>query len=203
MKMISEKRTVLAAQKRAVELLEAELNGMEAILALIPQTPLASTSKSSAPADPQGVVPVARSNGGRQPGAISNKWKRHLLALDEAKALFSLDDVIELVAERESRLMRPSEVKRIFEKYVEQGHVEEREDFYTVPEATVQKFRAALRDTGDDMPDEDEAASTAAKKEDAAPKQPEPAGYDLDDDIPFDPPVPKRGGYDLDDDIPF
>lgn len=196
MKVISEKREALASQRRAVEILEAEIRGMEAALALFPTEPVVHR-------DVKPANLLTRSSGGRQPGAISNRWKRHLLALDDAKTIFSLEDVIELVAEREKRFMRPSEVKRIFDKYVEQGHVEETDELYTVPDLTVQKFKAALRDAGDDVQDEDEAASVAAEKDKAGPKQSEPIGYDLDDDIPFEPTAPRRQGYNMDDDIPF
>lgn len=201
MKMVSEKRAALAAQRRAVELLEAELTGMEAILALIPQTPL-PTPKGFEAAD-RVIGVVASRSGGRQPGAISNKWKRHLLALDESKATFNLEDIIELVAEREGRNMRPSEVKRIFDKYVEQGHVNESADMYMVPESTIHKFRAALRDAGEDFVDEDEPRAESSSRGDGSDKQQTTGGYDLDDDIPIETSPPKRGGYDLDDDIPF
>ncbi|MET3410279.1 hypothetical protein [Methylobacterium sp. 1030] len=201
MKMVSEKRAALVAQRRAVELLEAELSGMEAILAMIPQTPLSSGKGSETEDRAIGVV-VSRS-GGRQPGAISNKWKRHLLALDENKAAFNLEDIIELVAEREGRNMRPSEVKRIFDKYVDQGHVTEADDMYMVPDSTIHKFKAALREAGADLSDEDDSVIGPVSKNDSEDKQQPTSGYDVDDDIPFEAPASKRGGYDLDDDIPF
>ena len=202
-KIVAEKREVLAAQKHAVELLEAEIRGMELILAMIPQTPLAS-AKQYIPGSLETPFAMPRSNVGRQPGAISSKWKRHLLALNEAQSEFSLEDIIELVSEREGRTMRPSEVKRIFDKYVEQGHVEENANLYVMPESTVQKFKSALREAGDDLSDDEEAAATTTSKKDKLSAMPsEKNGYELDDDITYDSVKSQRKSYHLDDDIPF
>lgn len=200
--MVSEKRAALASQRRAIELLEAELKGMESILALIPQTPLPA-GEPSAVLSHSANGGGARPSGGRQPGAISNKWKRHLLALDDAKIEFGLDDIIEIVADREGRNMRPSEVKRIFDKYVEQGHVVESETGYFIPNNVVQRFKASLKDAGDDITDEEDAALGNAKANHDTESLNSKTVRDLDDDIQLPITKSSTAPLDLDDDIPF
>lgn len=169
------KRAEASAKQREAELLEAEARGLRSALdALIQMKPPQSdfigpraqsvvkksvTSHSSTDAQ-------RRSNPGRQPGSISNKWKKHLIELSEVNDIFSKEDVARLVYEREDRLMKPSEVQRLFENFSKYNHVRFVDDgLYVVPEEAISKFRATLRDENPFTEDDNESADDVASSQ--------------------------------------
>lgn len=205
--VLDRKRAQIAAKRHELELLEAEMRGMEEMAALFPRAEPTLYPQGNlripttiGPHQPSG----ARSSGGRQPGAISNKWKRHLLVLSES-GRFSGEDVASVVEEREGRIMRPSEVKRLFEKYVDQGHVRLiSPDLYEVPSQTANKFRISLQHEPEDNNDgEDQIDVPSPEAVIQSQSKIRSVNFDLDDISEQRPTTSDTSKYDMDDDIPF
>lgn len=125
---ILEQQRALVAQLRArfdkarTELEQAQmaLQGMERIVEALPTRRRSPTVHSDVKPD------LARQVGsaGRQPGAISMRWRTILNALHRDGKPFPPVRVAEVVKELEGRVMKPSEAKRILEGYVEHGYVQ-------------------------------------------------------------------------------
>lgn len=125
---ILEQQRALVAQLRArfdkarTELEQAQmaLQGMERIVEALP------TRRRSASIHADVKPDIARQVGsaGRQPGAISMRWRAILNALHRDGKPFPPVRVAEVVKELEGRVMKPSEAKRILEGYVEHGYVQ-------------------------------------------------------------------------------
>jgi hypothetical protein len=139
---IASRRKKIAEWRRNIELAEAELRGFEQARKFI--APSSNGSNVSAERDRlSGTEDQAeRRRSGRQPGAISSRWKTVLANLHGTT--FSPDDVIDTVYRLEGRRMKPTEVRRMFEGYAEHGFVEILEgDQYLVTDHAFQKLALA------------------------------------------------------------
>lgn len=170
--LLEAKQAQAEAKRREAELLDAEARGLQAALdALRQSTSVLNTVVGSHVAFQvkRAFVPHTSSSGhrrtsaGRQPGSVSNKWKRHLLDLRDIGDVFSKEDVARLVLDREQRVMKPSEIQRLFENFSRYGHVKIiDEGMYVIPEEAAFKFRATVRDEIDLAEDTDESEEIAS-----------------------------------------
>ena len=80
--------------------------------------------------------------GGRQPGSITKSWRRVLGSLLMREGdWFDANDVVNVVLNLERREIRPSEVRRIFKNYEENGYVETSDKGqFRITEEAVTKF---------------------------------------------------------------
>ncbi len=163
------KQAQAQAKRREADLLEAEARGLrQALEALrreqeeeVSERPLMQQSPNAQ------IEKLRKANPGRQPGAISTKWKRHLIVLHDKEELFDDDSVAQLVLEIEDRVMKPSEVKRLFENFIRYGHVKIDDDnFYYVPETVIQKFKSSLRGESEGGALEDQVQRSSDKESD-------------------------------------
>jgi hypothetical protein len=106
------------AQLRAL-LTEAEgiLKGMELLYSVTGPTKRRSAAITSQASQ------SGSSSGGRQPGAISQRWRLILNALYNREEGFNPQDTADLVLEIEKRVMKPSEARRILEGYEGYGYI--------------------------------------------------------------------------------
>lgn len=69
-------------------------------------------------------APGAHRRGGKPAGAISQRWRGNFAEIIRRFGMtFTTDNVIEVVREREDRVMRSSEVKRLFEGNITHGYL--------------------------------------------------------------------------------
>lgn len=86
---------------------------------------------------------------GRQPGAISKKWRMNFAALIRRGNRFDDDMVVETVRKLEGRDMRRSEVRRLFENHQANGLVAFNDDgTYSVTQHAIDKFDLGRNDEG-------------------------------------------------------
>lgn len=135
---IADLRNQLAQLERKAELLRAELRGLERAQRYIVRiTPSQSVAAFLNAHKPQRTEPV---RGGRQPGAISNRWKIILASLMDGA--FDEGAVAQAIEAIEGRKIKRSEVKRQFEAYIEHGYLERAErGMYRVTPSARQKLR--------------------------------------------------------------
>lgn len=121
---------IIDAQRALVARLQAELDqariqleGMEKIFGALPIRRRSPTTTTTTTVTRKADTPAQGSPGGRQPGAISMRWRTILNALHREGKPFSPQRATEIVKELEGRLMKPSEAKRILEGYLEHGYV--------------------------------------------------------------------------------
>lgn len=138
--LLSDKRSKISDLERALETERAELRGMEA---------LASALGSGAKTYIARTLPNNRTSNsgkmggsGRKPGAISKRWRavlKTLYTIDQG--WFSAETVVATVSILERRDIRPAEVRRIFDGYIQHGYVVKNDEgLYRVSEQAVQKF---------------------------------------------------------------
>lgn len=164
-------RSSIEEWRRKIELAEAELRGLERAAKYMPAHPATEPVKSKR----------TSRRGGRQPGAISNRWKAVLGELTDG--LFDEDTVVNVVFELESRKIKPTEVRRIFEGYIEHGYIEIGPDnLFRVTDYAVQKLDLK-KDEGPDAAGPTTDGSVAersnapdSKSGGAAPEKPAPVG---------------------------
>lgn len=134
---------IIDAQRALVARLQAELDqariqleGMEKIFGALPSRRRSPTTTTTTTSTRKGDAPQPTS-GGRQPGAISMRWRNILNVLHRDGEPFSPARAIEVVKELENRVMKPSEAKRILEGYLEHGYVKKAgwSDFEVTEEA--------------------------------------------------------------------
>ncbi len=126
----------IAEYKRHVELLEAERKGMLAARRYL-------TGAASTPARPAPIAqispPPSSGRGGRQPGAISQRWQAVLGDLYDYE--FDAAAVAKAVLKLEGRVIKPAEVKRLFDGYIEHGLVGRTDGgLYFVTDAAAAKY---------------------------------------------------------------
>lgn len=120
--------------------------------------------------------------GGRQPGSITKAWRRVLGSLVMREGdWFDANDVVKVVGNLESREIRPSEVRRIFKKYEENGYVETNDSgHFRITDEAVAKFGLGNEPQTSAAADENEEAGGAvADPSDAS-------GPDADTSEPLD-----------------
>ncbi|WP_066807139.1 hypothetical protein [Sphingomonas asaccharolytica] len=161
--IIAAKRADIAARERALELDKAELAGMEKMLHLFGPVPRAIVGPVRAAVRPQsyggGDVKPA---GGRQRGAISQRWRRVLehVILGEAEWV---DPVryVPIIKRLENRETTAAQVRRILDGYAAQGFIEANDEgLYRVTEMARAKFGLGERSAFDAL-NENGAADAA------------------------------------------
>jgi len=138
--LIAAKEASIAAREQQLALDKAELAGMKAVADLIPVGRLLAAK--SVVRMPRAFANDGKPSGGRQPGAISQRWRTVLenviLCEDEWSAPETFVTVIKRLEGRETT---PSQVRRILDGYVENGFVEMNSaGKYRVTETARQKF---------------------------------------------------------------
>jgi hypothetical protein len=129
----------LDAQRRLIAELRAQLEREELILEgmqrMVAFTGVRRREVSGYPSTP------STSTRGRQPGAISQRWRDILRELVLAGNRFGDELVVATVSRLEQRDMRRSEVRRLFEAHRANGIVEFNEDgSYSVTQKGIEKF---------------------------------------------------------------
>lgn len=182
--IIEHQRGLVARLQSQLAQAQTELAGMEKIFGALP-TRRRSPSQAVVVSSRKQDVPKANSQGGRQPGAISMRWRTILNALHRDGKPFTAARVAEVVKEIEDRIMKPSEARRILEGYVDYGYVRKAgwEDFEVTDEAAERfDFRGA-----DDF---DALLSDAAPTTDSGESTPA-----MDPVFPTIPATPKPHGW--------
>jgi hypothetical protein len=130
----------IAKVEREAELLHAELRGMLVAKKYLEGSAVRAAGAVVASGAARAANAVTR-RGGRQPGAISDRWKEILSALYQLDAWFDESAVVNTVFELDNRHIKPTEVRRIFTGYVEHGYIEKGDrDLYRVTEEAAAKF---------------------------------------------------------------
>ncbi len=164
--LLGDKRTKIATLERALETERAELRGMEALASAINSGVKTHAGRAFrvGPLE-SGTKPKGS---GRQPGAISKRWRfvlETLLLLESD--WFPAETVVETVRALEQREIRPAEVRRIFDGYIEHGYVvKDDAGLYRVSDQAAEKFGLART-----SPKENEAPSSYL------PEPQKPAGW--------------------------
>lgn len=115
--MIANQQVKIAQLRNALAEAEATLKGMEAIYSVTVTTRRRSnTTGGSGTGEPS-------TGGGRQPGAISRRWRAILGELYKEEEGFTPQDTVDLVLKLEGRAMKPSEARRLLEGYEDHGYV--------------------------------------------------------------------------------
>lgn len=164
--------------KARTELEQAQiaLQGMEKIFEALP-----TRRRGTSTVHPDVKPDVARQSGssGRQPGAISMRWRSILEALYREGKPFAPVRVAEVVKELENRVMKPSEAKRILEGYVDHGYVQKVDwnDFEVTPDAAKKfDFQGGIDFDqilgGDPPPSEDQPPTEAVARDPLFPTLP-------------------------------
>lgn len=115
--IIADQQAKIAHLRAALAEAEATLKGMEAIYSAVPVARRRPTTTGSE------LRTTESSAGGRQPGAISQRWRVILNELYNRPEGFSAQDAVDLVLKLEGRVMKPSEARRLLEGYEEHGYV--------------------------------------------------------------------------------
>lgn len=137
--IIDQQRALVADLASKLAQAQAQLAGMEKIFGALP-------TRRRSPSATQGSLPrkaEVKPSGpaGRQPGAISMRWRTILNALHRDGKPFKPLRVTEVVKEIEDRIMKPSEAKRILEGYIEYGYVRKAGwDAFEVTEDAAERF---------------------------------------------------------------
>lgn len=165
--------------RRELELLEAELRGMEKLAATI-SPPMMRRATVAVPKAEQGD----RKPSGRQPGTISNKWRDVLAVMlgdDRPVMIWRAHAIAKEIQQRE---MKASEVQRLFKGYADQGLLSAQSGGWVVTDEAVQRFglqpRRLSEFLGQPAEHENESISdddSEAGREDVAPS-PQPFGND-------------------------
>lgn len=140
----------IATLERRVEILRAQIEAFELALQYAAPTAIAHTNRSAV-VSPSAPAPSGSYRGGRQQGAISNRWKTNLRDLLRLNRPVMVEDIIKVVASNEhGREIRPAEARRLFEGYGERGFVIVNADgSFSITEGAIEKFglRAAEMET--------------------------------------------------------
>lgn len=118
--IIEQQRALVARLQAELDQARIQLDGMEKIFSALPTRRRAPAVNAGRKAETVAKQPTP---GGRQPGAISMRWRAILNVLHRDGMPFSPGRATEVVKELEGRVMKPSEAKRILEGYVEHGYV--------------------------------------------------------------------------------
>lgn len=164
-----------------------QLNGMEKIFDAMPSRRRSPAQPSAGRKDETGQQPTS---GGRQPGAISQRWRKVLQVLHKEGQVFDANRVVEVVRHLEGRVMKPSEAKRLLEGYVEHGYVKKQgwTSFLVTDEAA---NRFAFADLDEMLqPHGGSVDLVAAPAPPAPPAPPPPVAQANPLDLPSVPPAP-------------
>lgn len=156
--MVAQPDSPLEQQRALVAEIQARLNreslileGMERMAAFTPATHPVAASAAPRRATSSGSK-------GRQPGAISKRWRDVFALLVRNGNRFNDDAVVEAVRRLEGREMRRSEVRRLFDNHRANGLVAFHDDgAYSVTQYAIDKFD--LGRNGEGPPENSEGPS--------------------------------------------
>jgi hypothetical protein len=145
--MIQKKEAEILSRRRELDLLEAELRGMKA---MVSHFPAFETKHYLSPIGGSAIVPsilgsVGSPRGGRQPGAISHTWRIILSELYWLPRLldvqpgFQISSVID-IAKTQNILLRPSEAQTRIAHYESFDFVRKTDSGFVVTEHAAKKF---------------------------------------------------------------
>lgn len=139
----------IAMLERRIEILRAQIDAFELALQYASPAVPPPTKRSAAHSYP---APSSSGSyrGGRQQGAISNRWKANLRELLRFGRPVTVEDIAGVVAANETRVIRPAEARRLFEGYAGLGYVIANADgSYSITDEAIEKFglRAAEMET--------------------------------------------------------
>lgn len=196
--------TELRALRARVSKLEADLAqarerlpGLEHAITLL--SGRSSTEPSRSRAEREDLVGLG-SRAGRQPGAISNRWKDVLARLYGAHDVFRAEDVVDTVKALENRDMRTADVRRVLESHMTHGYVEVVDGGYSVSRFAADKF-GLKRETTDDKGPAVAGPGVQIEGEAGLPEGPTKAAPTGSNPVSSTQPQNPRGQ--LDDQIPF
>lgn len=139
--ILEQQRQLVANLRAQLAQAETQLDGMEMIIQAMPSRRRASTNPRA------GASVGSAGNGGRQPGAISMRWRQILGGFYAQGKPFSPQDVADAVQRLEDRQMKPSEARRILDGYVTYEYVTvDQFGLFTVTDLAAQKFDFARAD---------------------------------------------------------
>lgn len=138
---IDQQRLLVAEIRARLEREELILEGMERMVAFVPKAvPVHQKRRVSE------TAPASR---GRQPGAISKRWRAVFDSLVQSGNHFDEDAVIGVVRRLEGRDMRRSEVRRLFETHQGNDIIAVHDDGkYSVTDSAISKFGLGRNDEG-------------------------------------------------------
>lgn len=101
----------------------------------------AATSESAKPvAAAPAASPPSGKRGGRQPGSITESWKRRLAYFYEMDASFDVNEMVARVRAEGQKCM-PAEIARVMKDHVRFGYLRERgEGYYEVTQEAANKY---------------------------------------------------------------
>ena len=165
--IIHEQRAKVAEMERTLETARAELRGMETLarawsITVSTVLPARATRGPEKPSRPR-VEATATRVGGRQPGAISRRWREVLTRLlATSNTWFDAQEVALAVRALEDREIKISEARRQLDGYIEHGFVERSDDGrYHITQTAIEKFGL--------NPAKDSAIERASLEENEAP----------------------------------
>lgn len=139
---LDQQRALIEQLRAEIERQELILLGMERMAAFAP-TPKSSVSRRFRAAE------LSSTSRGRQPGAISQRWRDVLAALYSRGNRFDDDAVVATVKQLEERDIRRSEVRRLFQNHRTNGLVAFNIDgTYSVTDHAVAKFDLGRNEEG-------------------------------------------------------
>lgn len=179
----------LAELRRKGDLIEAELRGLERARQYIgASVPANNTRVASVPASPAmpAVKPATQSDAkrtGRQPGAISHRWRLILADLlvssgDTWPNAWFDESVVAAAVERlEGRKIKHAEVRRQFEGYIAQRYIDKNEKgAFRVTEEAAHKLNLRALKTNEAAGTPSESAPAASVNPDAQGREAGPGG---------------------------
>lgn len=144
---LDQQRDLVARMRAELERQALILEGMERMAAFAAPVVVATTGTARAKARTVGVS--GATSKGRQPGAISKRWRAVFSALIAAGNHFDDEEVVETVFKLEQRAMRRSEVRRLFENHRANDLVAFNDDgTYSVTQHAIDKFDLGRNEEG-------------------------------------------------------
>lgn len=132
----------IATLERRIELLRAQVDAFELALQYV-APPAPSVTTNAEMHSRQHIKKDGSYRGGRQQGAISNRWKTNLGDLLRLGRPVTVEDIAAVVAanEKDRQPIRPAEARRLFGGYADLGYVIENTDgSYSITEEAIEKF---------------------------------------------------------------
>lgn len=131
--VLEQQRQLVAGLRAQLAQAESQLEGMEKIFQAMPTR----RRSSSTPRD----AGQGSGSGGRQPGAISMRWRGILGGFYADGKPFTPQDVADAVERTEGRQMKQSEARRILDSYVAYEYVTlDQFGLFTVTDLAAEKF---------------------------------------------------------------
>lgn len=137
---IDTRKQEISVLQHRIEILHAQIEAFEMALRYVGTTEGAADTYSEGSRrfqEPRNAV----YRGGRQPGAISRRWKANFRDLVNLGRAFTVEDIAAVVHANEGREIRPAEARRLFDGYTQHGYVDAHADgSYTITTSAIDRF---------------------------------------------------------------